>query len=286
MRRRDLTLLFLPLAGCTAAPLAPPPAAARHAGLVLLADERLSALVDHLAARESMEVQQAASLRFAAAGTVPRSLPVAVTPLVGAVLDPGMDLVALQARRLAAAPSASALQQAGAGAAALAGLETALDGLRGLPGRWPAEAVRRRGIAGFRHLAEPAPAGIDAARLAAERQGALADGIALLQALMGPDRQGGLRGVLAQRHEAWRDAHRAMLAAAGRGMDPAGRMAAWSRAQAALAGDPPDIPAAEAVALLGALPGAHAAAGAGDAAGLAGLEAAIARAQSVLVQAR
>ena len=127
---------------------------------------------------------------------------------------------------------------------------------------------------------------MDAARLATGRQDALVDGIALLQAVLGADGRTGLRGVLAQRHEAWREAHRAMLAAAGRSMDPAGRMEAWNRAQAALAGDPPDIPAAEAVALLGALPGAHAAAGAGDAAGLAGLEAALARAQVVLAQVR
>jgi hypothetical protein len=129
---------------------------------------------------------------------------------------------------------------------------------------------------------------MDAARLAAERQGALEAGVALLQAVMGQDARTALRGVLAQRHEAWRAAQRGVLEAArtDRNLTPADRIALWNRVQAALAGDPPDLPAAEVVAALGALPAAHAAAGAGDAAGLAGLQAATARLQGVIAQAR
>lgn len=287
MRRRHLPLLLLPpLAGCVAAPVPPIHPAARHAALVLAADQQLSLLLDHLAARERVELDEAASLRFAATGSVPRLPPPPVTPLAGAVLDPGMDLIVLAAERLVAAAQGAAAQEGPAGADALARLDAALAGLRGAPGRWPAEAARRRGRDAFRRLAEPPPAGMDAARLAADRQAAVEDAVGLLKAVLGTDARSGLRGVLADRHEAWREAQRAMLAAAGRLPDPAMRMEAWNRARAALAADPPDVPAAEAVALLGALPGAHAAAGAGDAAGLAGLEAALARVQAVLAQAR
>ncbi|WP_137125240.1 hypothetical protein [Roseomonas sp. HF4] len=288
MRRRNLPVLLLLLSGCTAAPFAPLPPAAQHAALVTAADLRIGLVVDHLAARERAEVEQAASLRFAAGGTVPRSLPPLATPVAGAVLDPGMDLVAIQARRVAALSLGTAPADQTEAAAALGRVEAALAGLRAVPARWPSEAERRRGLEGLRSLAAPVPSGMDAARLAVERQAALEAGVALLQAVMGQDGRAALRGALAQRHEAWRAAQRGVLEAArtDRNLTPADRIALWNRVQAALAGDPPDLPAAEVVAALGALPAAHAAAGAGDAAGLAGLQAATARLQGVIVQAR
>ncbi|WP_198372674.1 hypothetical protein, partial [Roseomonas rosulenta] len=109
--------------------------------------------------------------------------------------------------------------------------------------------------------------------------------VALLQAVMGEDARAGLRGVLAQRHEAWRDAQRGLLAT-GQRMDPTQRLALSNRVQAALAADGFDLPAAEVVRLLGDLPPAHAAAGAEDAAGVAAFQAALARFQGVLGQAR
>lgn len=288
MRRRNLIVLPLLLAGCTAVPFAPLPPAARHAALVTAFDQRVGLVVDHLAARERAEVDQAASLRFASGGAVPRSLPVAATPVAGAVLDPGMDLVAIQARRLAALALGNPPGDAAEAAAALGRVETALAGLRAVPARWPSEAERRRGLDGFRALAAPVPAGTDAPRLAADRQAVLEAAVALMQAVMGQDARLGLRGVLAQRHEAWRAAQRGVLEAArtDRNLSPTDRLAMWNRVQASLAGDPPDLPAAEVVAALAVLPSAHAAAGAGDEAGLAGLQAAVARLQGVLVQAR
>lgn len=288
MRRRGLPALLLLLPGCVATPFAPLPPAARHAALVTVLDQRVGLVVDHLAARERAEVDQAASLRFASGGTVPRSLPVPATPVAGAVLDPGMDLVAIQARRLAALALGSPPDDAAEVAAALGRIEAALAGLRAVPARWPSEAERRRGLEGFRGLAAPVPAGTDAARLAADRQPALESAVALMQAVMGQDARSGLRGALAQRHEAWRAAQRGMLEAArtDRNLSPADRLAMWNRVQATLAGDPPDLPAAEVVAAFGALPAAHAGAGAGTEASLAGLEAATARLQGVLVQAR
>jgi len=288
MRRRNLPVLLLALSGCTATPFAPLPPAAQHAALVTALDQRIGLVVDHLAARERTEVEQAASLRFAAGGAVPRSLPGLATPVAGAVLDPGMDLVAIQARRVAALSLGNAPDDRAEAAAALGRLEAALPGLRAVPGRWPSEAERRRGLEGFRSLAAPVPAGTDAARLAGDRQAALAAAVALMQAVIGQDARSALRGVLAQRHEAWRAAQRGVLEAArtDRNLSPADRVAMFNRVQAALAGDPPDLPAAEVVAALGALPPAHAAAGAGDAAGVAALQAASARLQGVLVQAR
>jgi hypothetical protein len=56
--------------------------------------------------------------------------------------------------------------------------------------------------------------------------------------------------------------------------------------QAALAADGFEVPAGEVVRLLVALPPAHAAAGAGDAAGVDALAAALARFDAVLAQAR
>jgi hypothetical protein len=287
MRRSFLLLLAAaPLAACTAVPFATPTGpAARHAALVAGADQAMGRMLDHLAARERSEVDQAASLRFAAGGAAPRALPAPAVPLAGAVLDPGMDLVVLQARRIAALADGAAPAEAGEGAAAFARLQSALAGLRAAPGRWPSEAVRRRGLDGFRALSEPAPAGLDAARLAADRRAALDGAVALLAAVMGADARTGLRGVLAQRHEAWREAQRGLLNAA-RNLGPAERVELWNRVQAALAADGPDLPAAEVVRLLSALPPAHAAAGAGDAAGVATLEAALARFQAVLAQAR
>lgn len=288
--RRALTagLLGLPLAGCVV--VGPPAAqgpAARHAALVIAADAAAGQVVDHLAARERVETEQAAALRFGA-GAMPRSPGAPVTPLVGQVLDPGMDLIVLQARRLAVLAGAGPAAEGQEGAAMLARLDAALAGLRGLPGRWPAEAVRRRGVAGFGMLAQPAPAGADAASLAAARQRGLADAVALLRALVGEDQRSGLRAALAQRHQAWREAQNAMLNAArnDRSLSGVDRMELWRATQQRLAGDPPDVAAAELLRLLGALPAAHAAAGAGDAAGVEAFAAEVARFQALAAQAR
>jgi hypothetical protein len=286
MRRGLLALpAALLLAACAVVPGAPGGPAARNAALVQAADGAIGRTLDHLAARERIEVEQAAALRFAAAATVPRALPAPATPAAGAVLDPGMELVVIAAQRLAARAAGQPAGGDAEAAAALARLQAALAGLRAVPGRWPPEDTRRRGLAGAGPLGAPAPPALDAAALADDRQGALAALVALLGAVMGEDARAGLRGVLAQRHEAWRAAQRGRLAAA-RGLGPAERLALWNRVQAALAGDAPDLPAAEVVRLLAALPPAHAAAGAGDAAGVAALEAALARLQGVLAQAR
>jgi hypothetical protein len=286
MRRRFLAgLALLPVVGCAGVAPFPQGPAGRYATLVVESDRAIGQMIDHLAARERIEVEQAASLRYAAAATLPRALPPPVTPAAGAVLDPGMDLVVIDAQRLAALAGGVAAGGDAEAAAALARLDAALDRLRGTTGRWPSEAQRRRGLDGFRALAAPVPAGVDAAGFAASRQGALVAGLALLRCVMGDDARSGLRGVLAARHEAWRAAQRSLLAS-GQRLGPAERMALWNRVQAALAADGFDLPAGEVVALLGALPPAHAAAGAGDVAGLSQFEAAVARFRVILGQAR
>jgi len=289
MRRfLPLHLLLLLLAACAVVPPALQGPAARHASLVASADQGLGRMVDHLALRERTEIDQSASLRFASGGAVPRNLPAPAAPVAGAVLDPGMELLVLEAQRLAALANGVAMTEGPEAAAAMARLERAVASLRMVPARWPSEAVRRRGLDGFRVLAAPAPPGMDAARLAADRQSAVGAAVALLRQVVGEDPRAGLRGVLAQRHEAWRAAQRRVLETArtDRNLSPADRMALWNRVQAALAGDPPDVAASEAVNLLAAMPAAHAAAGAGDAAGVAAFEAALARFQGVLAQAR
>ncbi|NMJ39844.1 hypothetical protein GWK16_01225 [Roseomonas sp. JC162] len=286
MRRSFLLLLAtLPLPACTVVPFAPQGAAQRIAGLTVAADQAAGRMVDHLGQRERSEIDQAASLRYAAGGAPNTNLPRPATPVAGAVLDPGMDLMVLETRRLAALAAGAAPTEGQDGALAFSRVQDALAGLRAAPARWPSDAVRRRGLEGFRVLSEPAPQGMDAAGLAAARQGAVEDATTLMQALVGFDARSGLRGVLAQRHEAWQAAQRGVLAS-GRTLSPAERMALWNRVQAALAADGPDLPAAELVRLFAALPPAHAAAGAGDAAGAASFEAALARFQGVLAQAR
>lgn len=287
--RRVLTagLLGLPLAGCVV--VAPPPSqgpAGRHAALVIAADAAAGRVVDHLAARERAETDQAAALRFGA-GAMPRSPAPLVTPVAGQVLDPGMDLIVLQAQRLAVLAGGGGPAEGQQGAAMLARLDAALAGLRAAPGRWPAEAARRRGLAGFGMLAQPAPAGADAAALAAARQQGLADAVALLRGVVGEDARSGLRATLAQRHQAWRDAQNAMLNAArnDRSLSGVDRMELWRETQQRLAGDTPDVAAAELLRLLAALPPAHAAAGAGDAAGVEAFAAAVARFQGLAAQA-
>lgn len=276
------------LAACAVVPPQPQGPAQRHAALVVAADQALGRMVDHLAARERTEIDQSASLRYAAGGAVPRSLPVPATPVAGAVLDPAMDLLVIEAQRLADLASGAAAGGDAEAAAAFDRLRMAMARLGTVPARWPSEAARRRGLEAFRTLSRPVPAGVDAARLAVDRQGAVEAAVALLRAVVGEDARTGLRGVLAQRHETWRGVQRGLLEAArtDRNLSPQDRLALWNRVQATLAGDPPDVAAAEVVSLLGALPAAHAAAGAGDAAGLASLEAALTRFQSVLAQAR
>ncbi|MBR0672776.1 hypothetical protein [Neoroseomonas soli] len=283
-----LHLAGLTLAACAAVPPQPQGPAERHVALVGTADQALGRMVDHLALRERTEVEQSASLRFASGGAVPRSLPAPTTPIAGAVLDPAMDLMVIEAQRIAALSTGATAGGDAEAAAALDRLQVAMARLGTVPARWPSEAVRRRGLEAFRALSQPVPAGVDAARLAAGRQASVEAGVALLRAVIGEDARSGLRGALAQRHEAWRSAQRGVLEAArtDRNLTPQDRMALWNRVQATLAGDPPDIAAAEAVSLLAALPSAHAAAGAGDAAGLSSFEASLARFQSVLAQAR
>ncbi len=286
MRRSFLLLLAtLPLPACTVVPFAPQGPAQRIAALTTAADQAAGRMVDHLGQRERSEIDQAASLRYAAGGAPNTNLPRPATPVAGAVLDPGMDLVVLEARRIAALAAGAAPAEGQEGALAFARVQDALAGLRAAPARWPSDAVRRRGLEGFRVLSEPAPQGVDAAGLAAARQGAMDDAVTLMQAVVGFDARSGLRGVLAQRHEAWQAAQRGVLAS-GRTLTPSERMALWNRVQAALAADGPDLPAAELVRLFAALPPAHAAAGSGDAAGAAAFEAALARFQGVLAQAR
>jgi hypothetical protein len=288
--RRALPAMLIALAGCVAAPPAPPVPAVRHAALVAAADLAAGQVVDHLARRERIELEQAAMLRFGTGGVPPR-LPAPVVPVAGMVLDPGMELVLLEAQRLAvlaARPEPAPPPEGQEGAAMLARLEAGLAALAGAPGRWPAGAVRRRGLDGFRLLAQPAPAGSTAAAHAAARGQALADAVALLRAVVGEGPREGLRGVLAERHAAWRAAQQALLDAArtDRTVSPAERMALWRATQARLAADPPDVAAAELVRLFAALPAAHAAAGAGDAAGVEAFAAAVARAQALAAEAR
>ncbi|WP_198372970.1 hypothetical protein, partial [Roseomonas rosulenta] len=103
MRRGLLAVLaLLPVIGCAPLPPTAQGPAVEHARLVVAADGAIGRMLDHLAARERVEVEQAASLRFAAAASVTRALPPPATPAAGAVLDPGMDLVVIEAQRLAA----------------------------------------------------------------------------------------------------------------------------------------------------------------------------------------
>jgi len=286
--RRTVLGLGLSLGACVAAPPpAPPTAAGRYAMLVAAADQVAGQVVDHLAARERAEVQEAGSLRFAA-GAMPPNPPPPATPAAGAVLDPGMKLILLQAQRLAALSVGQAPTEGPQGAALLARVRDSLAALRAVPGRWPGEPVRRRGLDAFAILAAPAPPGLDAAGLALQRQRAMSDAVALLRAVVGTDGRSGLRGALAQRHEAWRQAQTAMLNSVrnDRSIGPDQRMQIWQTTQARLAADPPEIAGAELVRMLDALPPAHAAAGAGDAAGVEGFAAAVARLQALAAQAR
>lgn len=285
--RAVLGLVLLLAAGCVAAPQQPPTVAGRHAALVAAADQAAGQVVDHLARRERQEEQDASSLRFAA-GTMPRTPPLPAAPVAGAVLDPAMKLMLLEAQRLAALSAGQAPAEGQQGAALMARLRDALAALRAVPGRWPTEAVRRRGLDAFALLAEPAAPGVDAAGLAAARQRAMGDAVALMRAVVGDDPRGGMRGVLAQRHESWRAAQNAMLntVRTDRNLSTDQRMQAWRTAQARLAADPPEVAGAELHRLLGALPAAHAAAGAGDAAGVEAFAGEVARIQSLALQAR
>ncbi|MEO3474161.1 hypothetical protein AAFN86_19995 [Roseomonas sp. CAU 1739] len=275
------------VAGCVAAPQVPPGPAGRFATLVAAADQSAGQVVDHLARRERQEVQEASSLRFAA-GAMPPAAPPPAAPAAGAVLDPGMKLFALEAQRLAALSGGQPLAEGQLGAALMGRLQDGLAALRGLPGRWPSEAVRRRGMAGFALLAEPTPPGSDVASLASARQQAMGDAVLLMRAVVGSDQRSGLRGALAQRNEAWRAAQTAMLNTVrnDRSLGPDQRMEIWRTAQARLAADPPEVAGAELHRMLGALPAAHAAAGAGDAAGVEAFGAEVARMQSLAAQAR
>lgn len=279
--------LALLAAGCVAAPPLPPTPAGRHAALVATADQAAGQVVDHLARRERQEEQEAASLRFAA-GSMPPTPPPTATPAAGAVLDPAMKLVLLEAQRLSALSAGLPPAEGQQGAALLARLRDSLAALRGVPGRWPPEALRRRGLDAFALLAAPAPPGSDTAGLAAARQRAMADAAALMRAVVGDDPRGGLRGALAQRHEAWRSAQTAMLNTVrnDRSLGPDQRMQIWRSTQARLTADPPEVAGAELHRLIGALPAAHAAAGAGDAAGVEAFAGEVARMQALAAQAR
>jgi hypothetical protein len=92
----------------------------------------------------------------------------------------------------------------------------------------------------------------------------------LMRAVIGEDARSGMRGALAQRHAAWRAAQLAMLNTVrnDRAIPPDQRMQIWRTTQARLAGDAPEVAAVELRRMVGALPAAHAAAGAGDAAGV------------------
>lgn len=226
-------------------------------------------------------------MRFAAGGMPPTPPPPAA-PVAGAVLDPAMKLIQLEAQRLAALSGGQALAEGQVGTALMGRLRDALATLGRVPGRWPSEAVRRRGLAGFATLAEPAPPGINAAGLALARQGAMGDAVLLMRAVVGDDRRSGLRGALAQRHEAWRSAQTAMLNRVRNdpNIGPDERMRIWGATQARLAADPPDVTAAELSRMFDALPAGHASAGAGDAAGVEAFGAAVARLQAVMAQPR
>ena len=285
--RRSILGLALLTGGCAVQPFAPPSPAARHAELVAAADQAAGQVVDHLARREVEEVQQASALRFGA-GSMPPGPPRPAAPAAGAVLDPGMKLVLLEAQRLAALSDGTVLAEGPFGMELLTRLQDALVALRGVPGRWPSEAVRRRGLDGFARLAEPTPPGSDAPGLAAARQRAIGDAVALLRAVVGDDQRSGLRGVLAQRHESWRAAQTAMLNSVrnDRNLTPDQRMQAWQAAQARLAGDPPEVAGAELARLFAALPPAHAAAGAGDAALVEAFAVEVGRMRALAVLAR
>lgn len=286
--RRVVLGSLLLLGACVAPPPPMPPSpAGRYAALVAAADQAAGQVVDHLAARERQEVQEAGSLRYAA-GTMPPNPPPPATPAAGAVLDPGMKLILLQAQRLAALSAGQAMIEGPQGAALRARLQDSLAALRAVPGRWPPEAQRRRGLDAFTLLATPAPPGIDAAGLAMQRQGAMRDAVALLLAVLGNDARSGLRGALAQRHQLWRDAQTAMLNAArnDRTLSPDQRMQLWRTTQARTAADPPEVAGTELHRMIGALPAAHAAAGAGDAAGVEGFAVEVARMQALAGQAR
>ncbi len=286
LNRLGLLSLIL-LAACTTGPLAPQTPATRHAALVAAADQAAGQVVDHLAGRERREVQEAASLRFGA-GTMPPAPPRPAAPVAGAVLDPGMKLILLEAQRLAAL-SVGQLPADGAQAGMLmARLQDGLAALRGVPGRWPSEALRRRGMDGFAALAAPVPPGIDTAGLAVTRQRAITDAAALLGAVVGDDARSGLRGALAARHAAWRDAQTAMLntVRADRNLNPDQRMQIWRATQARIAADPPEVAGAELARMFGALPAAHAAAGAGDAAGVEAFAVEVGRMQALAAQSR
>lgn len=288
MRRPMIIALALLAAGCAAPqPSVPPTPAARHAGLVALADSSAGRVVDHLAFRERREVEEAAALRFGAGG-MPPSPPRPAVPVAGAAMDPAMDLLLVHAQRLAALSLGSPAAGDAEASAALARVEAAIGGLRGAPGPWPAEAQRQRAASAFRALAAPVPQGSDAAGFAASRQGAVAEAAGFLQALAGRDARGGLRGVLAERHRSWRGAQEAMLAAARRdqNLSPQDRMVLWNRTQARLAADPPEVAAAELAQIFAAMPAAHRAAGAGDAAGVEAFAASVARLRAIEAQAR
>jgi hypothetical protein len=285
---RAALLLALLVGGCVASPPAPPPSpAARLAALVAAADQSAGQVVDHLARREQQEVREAGTLRFAA-GTMPPAPPPPAAPAAGAVLEPGMKLFLLEAQRLAALSAGQTLAEGQQGMALMLRLQDSLAALRAVPGRWPAEAVRRRGVDGFALLAQAVPPGSDPAMVAAARRLAMADAVLLMRAVVGDDPRSGLRGALAQRHAAWRAAQTAMLNTMrnDRNVSPDQRIQAWSAAQARLAADPPEVAAAELNRLLGALPAAHAAAGAGDAAGVELFAAEVARMQALALQAR
>lgn len=286
--RRAVFGLPLLLGACVAMPPPlPPTPAGRHAALMVAADQAAGQVVDHLAARERAEAQEAGSLRFAA-GTMPRTPPPPAAPAAGAVLDPGMELVLMQAQRLAALSAGQVPAEGQQGQALLQRVRDGLAALRAVPGRWPPEAVRRRGLDGFAVLAAPAPQGADVAGLAMQRQGAVRDAVALMRAVVGDDARSGMRGALAQAHENWRGAQTAMLNSArnDRSIGPDQRMRLWQTTQARLAADPPEVAGAELHRMLGALPQAHAAAGAGDAAGVEAFGAAVARIQALAAQAR
>lgn len=286
-RHRLVLGLALMMAGCVAAPLAPPGPAGRYAALAAAADQAAGQVVDHLARRERQEVQEASSLRFAS-GTMPPSPPLPAAPAAGAVLDPGMKLVVLEAQRLSALAAGQVLAEGQLGTTLMVRLQDGLAALRGIPGRWPSDTVRRRGLAGFGLLAEPTPAGSDAASLAAARQQAMRDAVLLMRAVVGDDQRSGMRGALALRNEAWRAAQTSMLNTVrnDRNLGPDRRMEIWRTAQTRLAADPPEVAGAELHRMLGALPAAHAAAGAGDAAGVEAFAADVARMQSLAAQAR
>ena len=71
-----LHLAGLTLAACATLQPLPQGPAQRHAALVGTADQAIGRMVDHLALRERTEIDQSASLRYAAGGAVPSAAPV------------------------------------------------------------------------------------------------------------------------------------------------------------------------------------------------------------------